>query len=292
MQPVETPTNHVKTVGCETTDGLIITHTEDTTCEVCATMPDNKCEVPKPKHTHVFYTEQFMGKAAEYHDCTCGKKRCSRPGCEKPATETGACRKHNKPEVFWSVERIQGILAAPVGVTVLENGKTANNSFIIYRFLLAMYKRQTADEQAQGFTKQDNGIGFSGVDSQFLSSVAVRAQQYLKDHPDNRFGLSARQAVTVAKCLRKYVKTQLVRIANESVESVPETYTPPQPQNAPVTPGLTYEQNALVAKVAGLKTTDPAKFYDPFDEGETLSDEAAVAFWTKRFSVQPEAGTP
>lgn len=202
------------------------------------------------------------------------------------------CRKHNKPEVFWSVERIQGILAAPVGVTVLENGKTANNSFIIYRFLLAMYKRQTADEQAQGFTKQDNGIGFSGVDSQFLSSVAVRAQQYLKDHPDNRFGLSARQAVTVAKCLRKYVKTQLVRIANESVESVPETYTPPQPQNAPVTPGLTYEQNALVAKVAGLKTTDPAKFYDPFDEGETLSDEAAVAFWTKRFSVQPEAGTP
>jgi hypothetical protein len=289
-------------VGCETKDGLIITHSEDSTCEVCSTQPDAKCEVPKPKrprHKHIFYD----ATVSEYRDCMCGTHRCNRPKCEKPALEDGVfCKKHNQPEVFWSVERIQGILAAPLGTSVLENGKTVNNTFIIYRFLLAMYKRQTADEQAQGFTKQDNGIGFSGIDSQFLSSVAARAQQYIKDHPDNRFGLSARQAVTVAKCLRKYVKTQLVRIANESVESVPETSTPPTyqqalteqyPQGVPLTPVLAYEPHEPVAMTAMLeakKADNPTAYFDPFDEGEPMSEQAARDFWKKRFESHPYRG--
>jgi hypothetical protein len=43
------------------------------------------------------------------------------------------------------------------------------------------------------------------------------------------------------------------------------------------------QEKNVEAKVTGLKLTDPEKFYDPFDEGEKLSEEAATTFWTKRF---------
>jgi hypothetical protein len=45
-------------------------------------------------------------------------------------------------------------------------------------------------------------------------------------------------------------------------------------------------QNPIDAKIEELKASDPAKYYDPFEEGERLSDEAARQFWTKRFGSQ------
>ena len=59
-------------------------------------------------------------------------------------------------------------------------------------------ENQTNDEQVNQTTSHDNGIGFSGVDAQFLSSLA---QNYLK------YGrLSDKQMGFVFKKMPKYAK--------------------------------------------------------------------------------------
>jgi hypothetical protein len=64
------------------------------------------------------------------------------------------------------------------------------------RALVFMYNRQTADEQATGFTNHNNGMGFSGADAEFLTSVA---KSYLKY---NR--MTPKQTRAVAKGLARY----------------------------------------------------------------------------------------
>lgn len=78
-----------------------------------------------------------------------------------------------------------------------------NNEWLI-RGLLAIYKRQTDDEQNAGITKHDNGVGFSGCDSSFLTNAA---QFYQK-----RGFLTAKQLVSVRKAMLKYAG-QLERIS-------------------------------------------------------------------------------
>ena len=65
----------------------------------------------------------------------------------------------------------------------------------IGRALAFLYARQTSDEQSSKQTSHSNGMGFNGVDSQFLSDVAQRATKY---------GLSPKQTRAVAKCIVKY----------------------------------------------------------------------------------------
>lgn len=63
--------------------------------------------------------------------------------------------------------------------------------------LVRIYQEnQTADEQAAKTTSYDNGIGFSGVDAMFASSLA---EQYLK-----RGYLSDKQMTFVYKIMPKY----------------------------------------------------------------------------------------
>jgi hypothetical protein len=95
----------------------------------------------------------------------------------------------------WDKSTILEILSEPV-----------QNKHIVTRMLLAMYARQTADEQAVGATMNRNGIGFSGRDSEFLSDVAQRAAKW---------GLSDKQSAAVAKCLKHYSR-QLVEIAAQN----------------------------------------------------------------------------
>lgn len=75
----------------------------------------------------------------------------------------------------------------------------------IKRALLFLYARQTADERADGATSHSNGMGFSGIDASFLSSVARSAQQY--------GNITERQAPHVAKKLAKYTG-QLLELVN------------------------------------------------------------------------------
>lgn len=75
----------------------------------------------------------------------------------------------------------------------------------LIRGLIAIYNHQTAQEQDVQQTVEDNGVGFSGVDSTFLSSLAEQAKA--------RGTLSVKQTEKARKCMTKYAG-QLARIAN------------------------------------------------------------------------------
>lgn len=79
------------------------------------------------------------------------------------------------------------------------------NDKVLYGALKRLYAEQTADEQSAGETHHNNGAGFNGADSKFLSSVS---EFLLK----NGF-LTNKQKVVVRKKLVKYNK-QLTRLAN------------------------------------------------------------------------------
>ena len=72
--------------------------------------------------------------------------------------------------------------------------------------LVRIYQEnQTADEQAAKVTSHDNGIGFTGVDAAFASSLA---EQYLR-----RGSLSDKQMALVFKIMPKY-HNQVVKMSN------------------------------------------------------------------------------
>lgn len=79
------------------------------------------------------------------------------------------------------------------------------NDTMLYRSLLKLYSEQTADEQAQGETRERNNRGFNGTDAHILSNIA----EFLK-----RTGfLTDKQKVLVRRKLVKYNR-QLTRLAN------------------------------------------------------------------------------
>lgn len=49
-----------------------------------------------------------------------------------------------------------------------------HNPKAVLRGVLAIYERQTADEQSSGYTKKQNGIGFNGPDSAVMSRYAKK----------------------------------------------------------------------------------------------------------------------
>ena len=85
--------------------------------------------------------------------------------------------------------------------------KMATDGRWLIRGLLAIYDRQTFQEQANGYTVEDNGIGFNGVDAEILSSIALNYK--------TRNFISPKQLAIVQKKMPKYAK-QLSRIANDN----------------------------------------------------------------------------
>lgn len=75
----------------------------------------------------------------------------------------------------------------------------ATNKVWALKALVRIYQEnQTADEQAAKVTSHDNGIGFSGCDAEFLSSLA---EQYLR-----RGNLSEKQMSFVHRKMPKYAR--------------------------------------------------------------------------------------
>ena len=70
-----------------------------------------------------------------------------------------------------------------------------------WKALKRIYENQTRDEQRQKTTKEDNGVGFTSLDAQFLTSLAV---QYI-----DRGFLSEKQTSFLFTLMPKYAK-QLV----------------------------------------------------------------------------------
>lgn len=62
--------------------------------------------------------------------------------------------------------------------------------------LLAVYARQTANEQQAEQTEEDNGVGFTGTDAEFLTSLAKQVEKYGR--------LSTKQIALMQKRMAKY----------------------------------------------------------------------------------------
>jgi hypothetical protein len=96
--------------------------------------------------------------------------------------------------------------------TLLETSDLA-----VERGLLALYDRQTVDEQSMEATCHRNGVGFSAFDAEFLSGLAVQIQKRLD--AGNRPGccLSSKQLLCARKKILRYAG-QLAEIANSKVQ--------------------------------------------------------------------------
>lgn len=57
-------------------------------------------------------------------------------------------------------------------VDAIKEKLKTNNAWLI-RGILAIYAYQTAEEKMSGHTKDDNGMGFNGVDAEFLTHCAL-----------------------------------------------------------------------------------------------------------------------
>jgi hypothetical protein len=86
--------------------------------------------------------------------------------------------------------------------------KLISNQTWLERGIIAIYKRQTKEEQWSKVTKDQNGIGFNGVDSSLLSSFA---EQLIKGRR-----LTDKQLVYAKKKMIKYA-SQLAEIANSKI---------------------------------------------------------------------------
>jgi len=94
----------------------------------------------------------------------------------------------------WNKEKIQGKLKE-------------QDSWVI-RGLIAIYKKQTIEEQKREDTVENNGVGFNGSDARFLTSLAKQAIQ--------RGNLSPKQMQYGRKKVMKYAG-QLAKIANGTI---------------------------------------------------------------------------
>jgi len=79
------------------------------------------------------------------------------------------------------------------------------NDRAVMRALVALYERQTADEQANAHTSHLNGMGFNGYDAEFGTSLA---KQVIRGCI-----LSPRQIAAGRKMCKKYAR-QLAEVAN------------------------------------------------------------------------------
>ena len=97
-----------------------------------------------------------------------------------------------KPKPKWNKDNIREML--------VKSDKA------VVRGLYRIHSFQTGEEQMSGQTVEDNGVGFNGVDADFLTRMVVWA----KHHNDT---LHPNQMVHVRKAMLKY-SGQLARIAN------------------------------------------------------------------------------
>ena len=90
----------------------------------------------------------------------------------------------------------------------IREGLEKSDSWLL-RGLMVIYSFQTEAEKAMGVTQEDNGMGFNGVDAEFMTSLAEQYQA--------RGFLTRNQ---IAHCRRKMLKYsgQLLKVAKGEVE--------------------------------------------------------------------------
>ena len=86
--------------------------------------------------------------------------------------------------------------------------------------MVAIYERQTADEQASEETRENNGIGFSGCGCMHSFQFAKQILEWKRGESTYRTPLSPRQTEIARKKMKKYAG-QLSRIAAARVPAAP-----------------------------------------------------------------------
>ena len=89
--------------------------------------------------------------------------------------------------------------------------RMATNDAWLYRAVVSIFERQTADEQNAETTAHDNGVGFTSADAPLLSSFAKQITA--------RGFLTPKQKAFAVKKMHKYAG-QLLRIAQSRSATV------------------------------------------------------------------------
>jgi hypothetical protein len=95
---------------------------------------------------------------------------------------------------------------------------TKSNAWL-FRAIVSIFEYQTADEQTAEVTAHDNGVGFSGVDAQMMSSFAKQIIEHGKGNSKFASPLSPKQIELARKRMVKYAG-QLLRIAQSRSAAV------------------------------------------------------------------------
>jgi len=82
------------------------------------------------------------------------------------------------------------------------------NDEAIVRAMLRIYDKQTEDEKISEYTRDDNGVGFSGVHGEIMT-------KFSKFYQERKY-LSFKQMVVIKKIMPKYAGQLLKLMANEN----------------------------------------------------------------------------
>lgn len=132
----------------------------------------------------------------------------------------------------------------------------------IERAILVIYERQTLDEKATESTSHNNGVGFSAVDAEILSSFAAQIQR--KQGRGVALGacLSEKQMVIAKKRMLVYAR-QLAEVANEKA-------------------GLSQEEVKALLRAAKVAEKAEAKGVEVATvEAPKVKAEASLSYWLK-----------
>lgn len=100
---------------------------------------------------------------------------------------------------MWTKEKIRNLLE--------------KNDMAVARGLVALYTRQTRDEQKMGATRHVNGVGFNSLDAPFLTSLAEQVIEWQYGRSSYPAPLSPTQVKVARKRILKYAG-QLAEVAN------------------------------------------------------------------------------
>lgn len=121
--------------------------------------------------------------------------------------------------VLHTADEIRNASSLVKSADMIRANMLADNRWLI-RGLLAIYARQTFDEQASETTKHHNSKGFSALDASILSSYAAQVEQWEATPPNQRrynSPLSTKQMSLLRRRMMRY-SGQLARVVRERVQ--------------------------------------------------------------------------
>jgi hypothetical protein len=101
-------------------------------------------------------------------------------------------------------------------ILALLNEDSKRGRIAVERALIALYERQTADEQSAETTKYQNGVGFMGAHAHTGTWLVqtVIAEQKQKGYAEG-FRLRGKALEMARRIVRRYAGTQLLEIAKQ-----------------------------------------------------------------------------